>query len=152
MAFPLIFLFGLLPQINTFLMYVLEQLEMHVFGGNGRSLYFILFHPVLSHPILFHSKLCLSLSHSMLTHRLLLHYILFHSVYFILFYSIVIYTILFYFIPSYTIPPHNVTYHFPLFIASTNLKGAVYAFCRSVLAVGFLFVFCYGAIEETQVR
>jgi hypothetical protein len=35
LAFPIIFLFGLLPQINTFLMYVLEQLEMHVFGGNG---------------------------------------------------------------------------------------------------------------------
>lgn len=26
---------GLLPQVNTFVMYLLEQLDMHVFGGNG---------------------------------------------------------------------------------------------------------------------
>lgn len=32
----MIFLVGLLPQVNTFLMYALEQLDMHVFGGNGR--------------------------------------------------------------------------------------------------------------------
>ena len=37
LSFPIIFLFGLLPQINTFSMFVLEQLEIHVFGGNGRS-------------------------------------------------------------------------------------------------------------------
>ena len=35
LGFPLIFLVGLLPQVNTFFMYVLEQLDMHVFGGNG---------------------------------------------------------------------------------------------------------------------
>lgn len=32
---PLLFSFGLFPQINTFLMYVLEQFDMHVFGGNA---------------------------------------------------------------------------------------------------------------------
>ena len=36
LGFPLIFLVGLLPQVNTFAMYVLEQLDMHVFGGNGK--------------------------------------------------------------------------------------------------------------------
>ena len=36
LGFPLIFLVGLLPQVNTFLMYALEQLDMHVFGGNGK--------------------------------------------------------------------------------------------------------------------
>uniref|UniRef100_UPI00358F602F pecanex-like protein 1 isoform X2 n=1 Tax=Myxine glutinosa TaxID=7769 RepID=UPI00358F602F len=37
LAFPLFFLFGLLPQINTFTMYVLEQLDIHVFGGNATT-------------------------------------------------------------------------------------------------------------------
>lgn len=32
---PILFSFGLFPQINTFLMYVLEQIDMHVFGGNA---------------------------------------------------------------------------------------------------------------------
>ena len=32
---PAIFLLGLLPQINTFLIYVCEQIEVHVFGGTG---------------------------------------------------------------------------------------------------------------------
>lgn len=32
---PLFFSFGLFPQINTFLMYVLEQVDMHTFGGNA---------------------------------------------------------------------------------------------------------------------
>lgn len=32
---PLLFSFGLFPQINTFLMYVLEQVDMHTFGGNA---------------------------------------------------------------------------------------------------------------------
>ncbi|MPC31806.1 Pecanex-like protein 1 [Portunus trituberculatus] len=53
--FPLIFSLGLLPQINTFLMYLLEQTDIHVFGGNattslvsalycvGRSLLTVLF-------------------------------------------------------------------------------------------------------------
>uniref|UniRef100_S4RU74 Pecanex-like protein n=1 Tax=Petromyzon marinus TaxID=7757 RepID=S4RU74_PETMA len=37
LCFPVVFVFGLLPQINTFLMYVLEQLDMHVFGGNAAT-------------------------------------------------------------------------------------------------------------------
>ncbi|XP_030379879.1 protein pecanex [Scaptodrosophila lebanonensis] len=37
LCFPLIFSVGLCPQINTFLMYLLEQLDMHVFGGNAAS-------------------------------------------------------------------------------------------------------------------
>ena len=40
---------------------------------------------------------------------------------------------------------------FVFLTASTNLKGAIYAFCRSAVAVGFLFGFCYGALEETMV-
>ncbi|KAL0878744.1 hypothetical protein ABMA27_003791 [Loxostege sticticalis] len=35
--FPLAFSFGLFPQVNTFLMYLLEQIDMHVFGGNATS-------------------------------------------------------------------------------------------------------------------
>ena len=34
MFFPVIFLFGLFPQVNTFLLFVLEQIDIHVFGGN----------------------------------------------------------------------------------------------------------------------
>ncbi|KTF94998.1 hypothetical protein cypCar_00041449, partial [Cyprinus carpio] len=34
LCFPIIFFIGLLPQINTFVMYLLEQLDIHVFGGN----------------------------------------------------------------------------------------------------------------------
>lgn len=37
LAFPILFSLGLFPQINTFLMYFLEQVEMHVFGGNAVS-------------------------------------------------------------------------------------------------------------------
>ncbi|ENN80228.1 hypothetical protein YQE_03347, partial [Dendroctonus ponderosae] len=33
--FPLLFSFGLFPQINTFVMYFLEQVDIHVFGGNA---------------------------------------------------------------------------------------------------------------------
>ena len=33
--FPLVFLVGLLPQMNTFVLFTLEQLDIHVFGGNG---------------------------------------------------------------------------------------------------------------------
>lgn len=33
--FPVLFSLGLLPQINTFTMYLLEQIDMHVFGGNA---------------------------------------------------------------------------------------------------------------------
>ncbi|KAK7081632.1 hypothetical protein SK128_019025 [Halocaridina rubra] len=35
--FPLIFSLGLLPQVNTFLMYLLEQTDIHVFGGNATT-------------------------------------------------------------------------------------------------------------------
>lgn len=35
--FPLIFSLGLFPQINTFTMYLLEQIDMHLFGGNAMS-------------------------------------------------------------------------------------------------------------------
>ena len=35
MFFPVIFLFGLFPQVNTFLLFVLEQLDIHTFGGNA---------------------------------------------------------------------------------------------------------------------
>ena len=37
LCLPLVFLFGLLPQVNTFLQYFLEQIEIHVFGGNGTT-------------------------------------------------------------------------------------------------------------------
>lgn len=33
--FPLFFTLGMFPQINTFLMYVFEQIDMHVFGGSA---------------------------------------------------------------------------------------------------------------------
>ena len=37
LAFPLVFTLGLLPQVNTAAMYLLEQLDIHVFGGNASS-------------------------------------------------------------------------------------------------------------------
>jgi hypothetical protein len=37
LGFPLLFLIGFLPQVNTFAMYILEQLDTHVFGGNGKN-------------------------------------------------------------------------------------------------------------------
>lgn len=37
LLFPLAFSFGLFPQVNTFLMYLLEQVDMHIFGGNATS-------------------------------------------------------------------------------------------------------------------
>jgi len=37
LCFPIIFSVGLCPQINTFLMYLLEQIDMHIFGGNAAS-------------------------------------------------------------------------------------------------------------------
>ncbi|EDW82043.2 uncharacterized protein Dwil_GK25341 [Drosophila willistoni] len=37
LCFPIVFSVGLCPQINTFLMYLLEQIDMHVFGGNAAS-------------------------------------------------------------------------------------------------------------------
>ncbi|CAG9123011.1 unnamed protein product [Plutella xylostella] len=35
--FPLAFSLGLFPQVNTFAMYLLEQIDMHIFGGNATS-------------------------------------------------------------------------------------------------------------------
>uniref|UniRef100_A0AAQ4QTN4 Pecanex-like protein n=1 Tax=Gasterosteus aculeatus aculeatus TaxID=481459 RepID=A0AAQ4QTN4_GASAC len=37
LSFPIIFLVGLLPQVNTFVMYIFEQLDIHVFGGNAST-------------------------------------------------------------------------------------------------------------------
>uniref|UniRef100_A0A6A7FS33 Pecanex-like protein n=4 Tax=Hirondellea gigas TaxID=1518452 RepID=A0A6A7FS33_9CRUS len=37
LSFPLLFSLGLLPQVNTFLMYALEQIDIHVFGGNATT-------------------------------------------------------------------------------------------------------------------
>ncbi|XP_053334236.1 pecanex-like protein 3 isoform X1 [Clarias gariepinus] len=37
LCFPVIFLFGLLPQVNTFLMCLLEQVDMHMFGGTATT-------------------------------------------------------------------------------------------------------------------
>lgn len=35
LCLPVIFTIGLLPQVNTFIMYTMEQIDMHIFGGNG---------------------------------------------------------------------------------------------------------------------
>ncbi|XP_071479063.1 pecanex-like protein 1 [Diadema antillarum] len=35
--FPLVFLVGLLPQCNTFVMYLLETIDIHIFGGSGTT-------------------------------------------------------------------------------------------------------------------
>lgn len=35
LLFPIFFSLGLFPQINTFLMYFFEQIDMHIFGGNA---------------------------------------------------------------------------------------------------------------------
>lgn len=35
LIFPILFSFGLFAPVNTFLMYVLEQSDMHIFGGNA---------------------------------------------------------------------------------------------------------------------
>lgn len=35
--FPLLFSLGLFPQINTFILYFLEQIDMYIFGGNAMS-------------------------------------------------------------------------------------------------------------------
>nr|XP_060617632.1 pecanex-like protein 1 isoform X2 [Anolis sagrei ordinatus] len=37
LCFPIVFFIGLLPQVNTFLMYLCEQLDIHVFGGNATT-------------------------------------------------------------------------------------------------------------------
>ena len=35
LCFPVIFSLGLLPQISTFVIYLFEQVDMHVFGGTA---------------------------------------------------------------------------------------------------------------------
>ncbi|XP_014242647.1 pecanex-like protein 1 isoform X3 [Cimex lectularius] len=35
LCFPVLFGLGLFPQVNTFSMYLLEQIDMHIFGGNA---------------------------------------------------------------------------------------------------------------------
>lgn len=35
--FPLLFSLGLFPQINTFVLYLFEQIDMYIFGGNAMS-------------------------------------------------------------------------------------------------------------------
>uniref|UniRef100_A0A8C7KZH2 Pecanex-like protein n=1 Tax=Oncorhynchus kisutch TaxID=8019 RepID=A0A8C7KZH2_ONCKI len=37
LCFPIIFLFGLVPQVNTFIMCLLEQVDMHIFGGTATT-------------------------------------------------------------------------------------------------------------------
>ncbi|KAL5275801.1 pcx family protein [Megaselia abdita] len=37
LCFPILFSLGLFPQINTFIMYLMEQIDMHIFGGNAAS-------------------------------------------------------------------------------------------------------------------
>lgn len=37
LAFPIVFMFGLLPQINTFIMYFMEQIDVHIFGGTSMT-------------------------------------------------------------------------------------------------------------------
>lgn len=37
LAFPVLFTLGLYPQVNTFALYILEQVDIHIFGGNAAS-------------------------------------------------------------------------------------------------------------------
>lgn len=37
LCFPVVFSLGLFPQINTFLMYLFEHLDIHIFGGNATT-------------------------------------------------------------------------------------------------------------------
>lgn len=37
LCFPIIFSLGLFPQVNTFTMYLFEQIDMHIFGGNATA-------------------------------------------------------------------------------------------------------------------
>ncbi|XP_038621911.1 pecanex-like protein 1 isoform X1 [Tachyglossus aculeatus] len=37
LCFPIVFFIGLLPQVNTFVMYLCEQVDIHVFGGNATT-------------------------------------------------------------------------------------------------------------------
>lgn len=66
LCFPVIFLFGLLPQVNTFVMCLLEQIDMHIFGGSGKapfipsvSLQLLIVQEDLLSLLLFSVRLCL---------------------------------------------------------------------------------------------
>ena len=37
LCFPIVFSLGLFPQINTFLMYLCEHVDIHLFGGNATT-------------------------------------------------------------------------------------------------------------------
>ncbi|XP_041131518.1 pecanex-like protein 1 isoform X5 [Polyodon spathula] len=37
LCFPIVFFIGLLPQVNTFVMYFFEQIDIHIFGGNAST-------------------------------------------------------------------------------------------------------------------
>ena len=37
LSFPIVFSLGLFPQINTFLMYLCEHIDIHIFGGNATT-------------------------------------------------------------------------------------------------------------------
>ncbi|XP_056152460.1 pecanex-like protein 1 [Lampris incognitus] len=47
LCFPLVFFVGLLPQVNTFVMYLFEQLDIHVFGGNASTSLLSAFYSIL---------------------------------------------------------------------------------------------------------
>ncbi|RWS24001.1 pecanex-like protein 1 isoform X2, partial [Leptotrombidium deliense] len=38
LAFPLVFTVGLMPQINTFIMHLMEQTDIHIFGGTAATM------------------------------------------------------------------------------------------------------------------
>ncbi|KAH9518226.1 hypothetical protein DERF_008817 [Dermatophagoides farinae] len=38
LIFPLLFMFGLLPQCNTFVMYIFEHIDIHLFGGTASTM------------------------------------------------------------------------------------------------------------------
>ncbi|RXM94835.1 Pecanex-like protein 1 [Acipenser ruthenus] len=43
LCFPIVFFIGLLPQVNTFVMYLFEQLDIHIFGGNDCDVLVLVF-------------------------------------------------------------------------------------------------------------
>ena len=58
LSLPILFLFGWLPQFNTFVIFFLEQIDIHVFGGTGWPR---LAWPVLRNLLTIHINLPLSL-------------------------------------------------------------------------------------------
>ncbi|XP_049826053.1 pecanex-like protein 1 isoform X3 [Aethina tumida] len=57
LSFPILFSLGLFPQINTFVLYLLEQIDMHIFGGNAMgsltAAFYCIFRSVLAVTVLF---------------------------------------------------------------------------------------------------